>query len=101
MPLAEWLAQHAAGDLRKPVVDRAKERENRASDQYVMEVRDDKESVVHLPVERDSGQHQARQAADQEDEEEAADPPHRSEEHTSELQSRGLISYAVFCLIQI
>src|ERR1043165_10185563 len=23
---------------------------------------------------------------------------HRSEEHTSELQSRGLISYAVFCL---
>src|ERR1043165_10022316 len=28
-----------------------------------------------------------------------ADSPHaRSEEHTSELQSRGLISYAVFCL---
>src|ERR1043165_4303641 len=25
-------------------------------------------------------------------------PPCRSEEHTSELQSRGLISYAVFCL---
>src|ERR1043165_9456458 len=25
-------------------------------------------------------------------------PPSRSEEHTSELQSRGLISYAVFCL---
>src|ERR1043165_8841198 len=25
-------------------------------------------------------------------------PRHRSEEHTSELQSRGLISYAVFCL---
>src|ERR1043165_331651 len=24
----------------------------------------------------------------------------RSEEHTSELQSRGLISYAVFCLIK-
>src|ERR1043165_10132205 len=24
--------------------------------------------------------------------------PRRSEEHTSELQSRGLISYAVFCL---
>src|ERR1043165_10063131 len=24
--------------------------------------------------------------------------PYRSEEHTSELQSRGLISYAVFCL---
>src|ERR1043165_10260753 len=24
--------------------------------------------------------------------------PERSEEHTSELQSRGLISYAVFCL---
>src|ERR1043165_10021026 len=27
-----------------------------------------------------------------------ADGEHRSEEHTSELQSRGLISYAVFCL---
>src|SRR5213596_4185508 len=25
-------------------------------------------------------------------------PPARSEEHTSELQSHGLISYAVFCL---
>src|ERR1043165_10042642 len=28
----------------------------------------------------------------------ACDPVERSEEHTSELQSRGLISYAVFCL---
>ena len=27
-----------------------------------------------------------------------ADDPLRSEEHTSELQSRGTISYAVFCL---
>src|ERR1043165_9555877 len=27
-----------------------------------------------------------------------AELPARSEEHTSELQSRGLISYAVFCL---
>src|SRR5213594_4911479 len=27
-----------------------------------------------------------------------ARPPRRSEEHTSELQSRTLISYAVFCL---
>src|SRR5213596_2454357 len=27
-----------------------------------------------------------------------APPPARSEEHTSELQSHGLISYAVFCL---
>src|SRR5213596_4409193 len=27
-----------------------------------------------------------------------ADPLRRSEEHTSELQSHGLISYAVFCL---
>src|ERR1043165_10069465 len=26
------------------------------------------------------------------------DPAERSEEHTSELQSRGLISYAAFCL---
>jgi len=28
----------------------------------------------------------------------AQEPMPRSEEHTSELQSRGLISYAVFCL---
>src|ERR1043165_5330064 len=31
-------------------------------------------------------------------EEQRVERLHRSEEHTSELQSRGLISYAVFCL---
>ena len=37
-----------AGDLRKPVVERAEQRKHRAADQHVVEVRDDEEGVVHL-----------------------------------------------------
>ena len=64
IPLAEPLAQHAAGDLREPVVERAEQREHRAADQHVVEMRDDEERVVHLQVERHRREHHAGQAAD-------------------------------------
>ena len=44
----EPLAQHAAGDLREPVVERAEQREHGAADQHVVKMRDDEEGVVHL-----------------------------------------------------
>src|SRR5690606_40821639 len=70
--------------------------EHEAADEHVMHVRDDEMRVVRLPVEGDDRDHHARQAADDEDEEEAEQVEHRqlqlrparSEEHTSELQSR-------------
>ena len=62
--LAEPLVQHAPGHLREPVVERAEQREHRAADQHVVEVRDDEERVVHLQVERHRGEHHAGQAAD-------------------------------------
>ena len=60
--LPEPLAQHAARHLREPVVERAEQREHRAADQHVVEVRDDEVGVVHLQVERHRGEHDARSA---------------------------------------
>src|SRR3546814_1116472 len=65
--------------------------------------------VLQLDVDRRHGQDQAGEAAHGEHEDEADGEqhrrleghgalPHRSEEHTSELQSLMRISYAVFCL---
>src|SRR4051812_18090668 len=74
--LAKRLAQHASGDFWEPVVEGTEQWEYRAAKQDVVEVRDDEISVVHLPIERHGGEHQAGKSADEEDEEEAADPPH-------------------------
>src|SRR6188474_2442959 len=68
---AEPLAEQPTGHLRVPVVDAADQREHGPANQYVVEVSDDKERVVHLCVERDDGEHHARQAADDESDEEA------------------------------
>src|SRR3546814_14722795 len=55
--------------------------------------------VIAVPV-HDDGQDQGRQADsfDDGDESDVAEIAHRSEEHTSELQSLMRSSYAVFCL---
>ena len=53
------LVHHAPGELREPVIEGAEQREQRAADQDVMEMRDDEERVVHLQVERNRGQHYA------------------------------------------
>ena len=49
--IGDPLVQHAAGNLREPVIDAASSGTPRA-DQHVMEMRDDEIGVVHLPVER-------------------------------------------------
>ena len=64
------LAQHPAGELGKPVVERAEERKHGAADQHVVQMRDDEIGVVHLQVERHGAEHEAGQAAEHEDEEE-------------------------------
>src|SRR6185312_153554 len=46
MPAAELFAQHAARHLRKPVIERAENREKNSSDDDVMEVGDDKVGIV-------------------------------------------------------
>ena len=42
----------AAGELREPVVEPAEQREHRAADQHVVQVRDHEVAVVQLRVER-------------------------------------------------
>ena len=78
--LPEPLAQHPSGDLREPVVEGAEQREDRAADQHVVEMRDDEVGVVHLQVERHRREHHAGQPADHEDEDEAEHEEHRRRE---------------------
>src|SRR6185437_13915268 len=46
------VAQHPAGNLGEPVVERAEQRKHRSADQHIMEVRYHEEGVVHLLIER-------------------------------------------------
>ena len=87
-PASERLAHHSAGDLGKPVIDRAEQRKYRAADQHVMEMRDDEIGVVHLRVERHGGDHHAGQAADDEGDEEADDEQQRRLEHRPAVPQR-------------
>src|SRR3546814_6967531 len=89
MQLAQELAVHPARHLREPVIEAGEEREDRAQRQHIVEVRDDIIGVVQVRIDAAVGEYDAGHAADGE---------HRSEEHTSELQSLMRISYAVFCL---
>src|SRR3954471_299476 len=52
MKLAQTLAQHAAGDLGIPVIERSEEREENAADDDVVEMRHDEVGEAQLPVER-------------------------------------------------
>ena len=70
-PFTEALAHHPAGHLRKPVIDGAQQRKDRAADQHVVEVSDDEIGIVHLGVEGHRGDHHARQPADHEGKNEA------------------------------
>ena len=55
----------------QPVVEAGEDREHRAAEQHVVEVRDDEVRVGHLLVERDDREHHAGQAADHEHDDEA------------------------------
>jgi hypothetical protein len=75
--LARPLEVHATGDLRKPVIHAAEDREDRGAKDDVVEMRDDEVAVGHLLVERDCDEHHAAQAADDEEEDEADDEQQR------------------------
>ena len=75
--LADRLAHHAAGYLRKPVVDGSDKREHGAADQHVMEMRDHKIRVVHLRIDRHRGDHHAGHSTQHENEDEPEHEEHR------------------------
>jgi hypothetical protein len=56
-PFTGTVVQQPAGHFGKPVVDPLMEREHRATDQHVAQVRDDEGRVVDLQIERDRRQH--------------------------------------------
>ena len=75
--LAEPLVEQPPEHLRPPVEERREEPEDRAAEEHVVQVRDDVVGVVHLPVERERGEEDPREAADREDREEAEREQHR------------------------
>ena len=77
MDFAERLVVHRAGPLRDPVVRAAEEREQAARDHHVVEVGDDVVGVLGLHVDRHDREHEAGEAAQREQEQEADREEHR------------------------
>ena len=75
--LAERLVVELARHLRPPVVDAAEERDHGAPHHHVVEVGDDEVRVVQMDVDRERAHHDARHAADGEQEQEAQRVEHR------------------------
>ena len=75
--LAERLVEHAAGDLRVPVIDRAEHHQDRRHAHHHVEVRDDEVRARQRHVDRDVAEEQAGQAAVDEREDEADREQHR------------------------
>ena len=69
--LPRRLGQHVSGPFGEPVVERAEEREDGAADEHVMEMGDDEIGVVHLQIEGHRREHDAGEAAEHEDDDEA------------------------------
>jgi hypothetical protein len=77
LPPCKPLVEHAPGDFREPVADGPQQRKDRAADQHVVQVRDNEIAVVHLQIQWHRAQHDARESADQQDDEEPEHEPHR------------------------
>src|SRR5437762_3454129 len=56
MQLPEPLVVHAAGHLREPVVDPGEDREQRAAEEHIVDVRDDEVRVADVDVDRDGAE---------------------------------------------
>src|ERR1051325_5309626 len=76
MPFAESLVRHATSHLGEPEVEAGEHREQRSTDQHVMEVRDDEIGIVYLGIHRHGCKHHAGKSPNQEDEEESEAPQH-------------------------
>ncbi len=75
--LAEKLAVVVARHLREPVVEAAEDAEHRAERQHVVEMRDDVIGILQSGIDARIRQHNAGDAADDEQEDEADRPQHR------------------------
>src|SRR6188472_1588350 len=78
LPLAEALVELAAEHLGPPVEDAAEDREHDTAEERVVEVRHDEVAVVHLPVDRECGEIDPGQPADDEEREEPEGEEHGS-----------------------
>src|SRR5271170_2892848 len=80
MPLAQPLVEHLAGHFREPVVEPSEEAEDDGSHQNIVEMGDNEIRVVQLPVPGGDGEHDPRQAGEQElDQESGAEKHSRGE----------------------
>src|SRR6187200_421613 len=77
LPFAEALVELATEHLGPPVEDAGEDREHDAAEQRVVEVRHDEVAVVHLPVDRERGEVDPGEPADDEEREEAEREEHR------------------------
>ena len=69
--LAEQLVVHLSAHLREPIIEAAEDREHRTEAQHVMEVRHDIIGVLHVIIDASVREHDAGDAADGEQEDEA------------------------------
>ena len=75
--LPSRLAIHTAGDLRQPVIDAGDDAHDRATEQRVVEVRDQEEAVVILLVRDRIGEDEAGETANAEEHDIAEREQHR------------------------
>ena len=73
----EALTEHASRDLREPEVERGEDREHDGAVQHVVQMRHDEIAVGRLPVERQHGDHDTGDPAEQEHEQESEREQHR------------------------
>ena len=87
--LPSFSFEHAPEHLRPPVEEPGEDREHDAAEQRVVEVRDHEVAVVHLPVDRERGQVDPGEPADDEEREEAEREQHRRLEAEVPAPERG------------
>src|SRR4029077_7217210 len=80
LPTGEPLGKHAAGDFGIPIEDAGEGAEERAADQHPVEVADDEVAIRELKVDGGHAEDNAREAADQEQRQEAEREEHRRSE---------------------
>ncbi len=89
MDMADPVRDHPASHLREPVVPGREDGEDRAQREHIVEMGDDVVGVVQFLVDRRVGEHDAGDAADGEQEDEADRPDHRGLELDRAAPHRG------------
>ena len=77
MEFTQLLVVHVAGPLRQPEVRTRHNGVDRTGYQYIMEVRDDKVSIMILEVDWSNAKHQTGEATDREKDDEPDSKQHR------------------------